>query len=91
MTSNEKQLLDLILQIKTHAEAQAVLKALLTPAEYEDLSQRWQIIKGLIEGNSQRAISENQGVAIATVTRGSRELKHGTGILQKFYERLQKK
>lgn len=91
MATNKKQLLDLILQIKTHAEAEAVLAALLTPTEYEDLVQRWQIVKKLIEGESQRNICESQGVAIATVTRGSRELKYGTGILQKFYARLQKK
>jgi len=91
MTSDEKQLFDLILQIKTHAEARAVLTALQTPAEYQILVRRWQIVKKLIEGGSQRGICEDQGVGIATVTRGSRELKYGTGILQKFYARLQKK
>ena len=91
MDSEKKQLINLILQIKNSAEADLLFSALLTPAEYDDLSQRWQIVKKLIEGKSQRAICENQGVAIATVTRGSRELKYGTGILQKFYERLHKK
>ena len=47
---------------------------LLTPAEYKELALRWQIVKLLYRGISQRAIAQKLGVGIATVSRGSREL-----------------
>ncbi|TSD02787.1 MAG: TrpR family transcriptional regulator, trp operon repressor, partial [Parcubacteria group bacterium Greene0714_36] len=47
---------------------------LLTPAEYKELALRWQIVKMLHQGISQRRIAKNLGVGIATVSRGSREL-----------------
>lgn len=47
---------------------------LLTPAEYREISLRWQIVKMLHKGIPQRQIAETLGVSVATVSRGSREL-----------------
>lgn len=63
----------------------------LTPREYEELSFRWQIIKQLNRGIPQRKIAENLGVGIATITRGSRELRDKKGgfhqVLEKYYKK----
>jgi TrpR family trp operon transcriptional repressor len=48
---------------------------LFTKQEREELSRRLQIFRKLLDGNNQRDISRALGVGIATVTRGSRELK----------------
>ncbi len=65
------------------------LKDILTPKEYKMLSMRWQIVKQLAKGISQRQIAENLGVSIATITRGSRELLDKAGgfhyVLDKYY------
>lgn len=52
---------------------------LLTPAEVAAIGERWEIVKRLAAGESQRAIRDALGVSIATVSRGSRQLRYGSG------------
>ena len=54
------------------------LKAILTPDEIEKLCTRLEIAKMLKQKIPQRKIAEKLGIGIATVTRGSRELKRGS-------------
>ncbi len=82
------QLNTLIASTKNKGEAGALLRELLSPAEYNELAMRWQIIKGLIAGKSQRTVRDELETSIATVTRGARELKYGKGTFKKFYTRL---
>lgn len=51
------------------------LRELLTPAEISGLSSRWELVKRLDEGQSQRAIAAELGLSLCKITRGSRELK----------------
>lgn len=55
------------------------LSDLLTPAEYEDIVKRWQIVKQLSNGIPQRQIAKNLRLSIAKVTRGSRVLLDKNG------------
>lgn len=84
----KKELARLLASVKGEKDAGELLLALLTPAEHEELAKRWQIVKQLIRGASQRKIRDALSASIATVTRGSRELKYGNGVFQRFYERL---
>lgn len=52
---------------------------LLTPKEYEEIATRWQIITRLAKGDTQRAIADELGVGIATVTRGAKSLEDKKG------------
>lgn len=56
---------------------------LLTPAEIETLTERWNIVKALAAGNTQRHVAESLGASITTVSRGSRQLRYGVGGFQK--------
>jgi len=56
------------------------LLGLFTPQELKEIPTRIQIIKMLKKGIAQKEISEKLGVGIATVTRGSIELKKGRFI-----------
>jgi len=87
----KKELVGLIGSARNKEEIGELLTALLTPAEHDELARRWQIVRRLIEGATQRKVKEELKVSIATVTRGSRELKYGKGIFQKFYKRLRDK
>lgn len=52
---------------------------ILTPTEFEDIALRWQIVKRLYAGETQRVIAKDLGLGIATVSRGSRELRNKKG------------
>ena len=56
------------------------LRDLLTPAELLEISHRLQIFHMLDAGQPQRKIAEKLGVAIATVTRGSKAYKKSKQI-----------
>lgn len=52
------------------------LKGILTPKEIEEISTRLSIVKMLKKGVPQHQIAKKLGVGIATVTRGSKEIKN---------------
>jgi TrpR family trp operon transcriptional repressor len=51
------------------------LNCILTPYELEEVSGRWELVKLLDQGVSQRKIAERLGMSLCKITRGSRELK----------------
>lgn len=71
------ELIETFLKIKSAEEMLDFLKGILTPNELDQLSTRLQIVKLLKKGIPQHQIAERLKVGIATVTRGSRELKLG--------------
>lgn len=71
------ELADQFAKFKTAQEIAAFLEALLTPKELSEIPKRLQIIKLLKRGVSQRDVSDQLKVGIATVSRGSRELVKG--------------
>lgn len=73
----KQELCRLVAKISSLNLADRFLSDLLSPAEYNELALRWQIIKMLHKGLSIREVAYRLGVAIATVERGSRELKYG--------------
>lgn len=81
--TNEKYRQELIAALSLAARDKylliSFLQDLLTPAELRELAARWQIVKLLNEGVSQRDIGERLSVAVATVTRGSRMLLNPAG------------
>lgn len=64
------------------------LEDVLSPAEHAKIVKRWQIVKQLWQGVSQRKIARNLRVSIATITRGSRELRDEAGGFQKVLKKL---
>jgi len=71
------ELIDLLLSIKKREEMKDFLLGILTPKEHLEINTRLQIVKRLKKGISQHKIARDLKVGIATVTRGSRELKLG--------------
>jgi len=77
MIDKYNDLVKSFLKLKTGSEMLEFLKGILTPKELDQLSTRLEIVKMLKQGVIQQRISKKLGVGIATVTRGSRELKLG--------------
>ena len=68
-------------------EIEQVLEAMLTPGEIDVISQRIHVLQLLFSGTSQREVSEQLGVGVATATRGNRMLKENLEL----FERILKK
>lgn len=61
-----------------------VLDDLCTPQEIVELAERIHILRQLKEGKTQRVIAEDLWLSVTTVTRGSRVLQYGAGVIQKY-------
>ncbi len=72
-----EQLIEAFLQMKTKEQMLNLLLGILTPRELNELVNRVRIIKMLKKGVPQHEISNRLHVGVATITRGSRELKMG--------------
>lgn len=64
-----------------------LLRELLTEREADRLSLRWDIVRCLSEGKSQRTIARQLGVSLCKITRGARELKQRESVLKRVFER----
>jgi len=53
----------------------AFLRSILTRRELQEVDGRWELVKLLARGDSQRAIARRLGMSLCKITRGSRELK----------------
>jgi len=79
MTGNKKLLLliEALLRQKTTSQMLRFLTGILTPQELEEIPNRLEIIRLLKSGVAQHQIAKELSVGVATVTRGSKELKKG--------------
>ncbi len=50
----------------------AFLKSLLTETEASEISSRWELVKLMNDGMSQRKIAEKLGLSLCKITRGSK-------------------
>jgi len=51
------------------------LICILTKYEVKEIAGRWELVKLLYDGMSQRRIAEQLGMSLCKITRGSKELK----------------
>jgi len=71
------ELVEEFLKNKTSSEMSDFLKGILTPKELDELTMRLQIVKLIKKGLLHQEIARRLEVGIATVTRGSREIRMG--------------
>lgn len=71
------ELVKVFKEADTDEKMRNLLEGLLTPSESEELAQRIQIIRLLKKGTPQHTIAKKLGIGVATVTRGSKEIKEG--------------
>ena len=71
------ELVEAMLKIKNRNQMEDFLHGILTPKELVEIPHRLQIVKLLKKGVAHQDIAGRLGVGVATVTRGSREIKKG--------------
>lgn len=67
-----KSLIEHLTQLSDSDQVEAVLAALLSDKEVQDIDNRVRIFDLLQQGATQRTISQQLGVGIATVSRGAK-------------------
>lgn len=80
------EIADLIAGIDDAELIEGFVRSILTPAEADALSSRWELVKMLRAGASQRTIAAELGLSLCKITRGSRELKSPNSALRRVME-----
>lgn len=89
MNSNFKQICIYLARQNDPKQIDAFLQGLFTPAEIADIESRWEIVKRLNSGHTQRAIAKDLHLGLCKITRGSKELKKTGSILKQAVEAIQ--
>ena len=72
---NIKEIALILTKIRDQKLIEDFLKSILTEYELEEISGRWELVKMLEKGISQRRIARELGMSLCKITRGSKELK----------------
>jgi len=91
METNIYQIAQFLAETKDASKIRFFLEELFTPAEIKDISARWQIIRLLQQGLSQRKIAAELHVSLCKITRGSKELKKSYSVLKEAVTAMEKK
>ncbi len=84
----KNELSEYLAQTDDPRKIQLLLESILTPAELHDLGLRWDLVKMLNDGKSQRQIAGELHISLCKITRGSRELKKKNSILREAIEKF---
>ncbi len=83
----DQELLNVISSINDLDELNRFFNDIFTPAELDDISLRWKLLKDLHNGMTQRKISEKYGISLCKITRGSKVLKDESSVVLKVLNR----
>ncbi len=83
----DQELLKVISSINDLDELNRFFNDIFTPAELDDISLRWKLLKDLHKGMTQRKISEKYGISLCKITRGSKVLKDESSVVLKVLNR----
>ena len=86
------ELADLFFEARDPRLVERFLREIFTSTEMHSISSRWELVKRLAAGQSQRSIAAELGLSLCKITRGSRELKKPSSALQVMldhYRRIQ--
>jgi TrpR family trp operon transcriptional repressor len=82
--SDIKAIATALCQVKNRRDMERFLGEILTPAERHDLALRWELMRRLNLGTSQRQIASDLGISLCKITRGAKVLKNSESISRKL-------
>jgi TrpR family trp operon transcriptional repressor len=80
--NNIKEISQILSKIDRDKTVEDFLFSILTPNEVKNISSRWEIVKRIEKGLSQRKIATDLHLSLCKITRGSRELKKSNSVLK---------
>ncbi len=91
MTKPFTELVTVLAGITDREEMTSFLREMLTEKEMNDVALRWQLLKELYRGETQRTIAARHKLSLCKITRGSKILKADNSVTRKILDHRQQK
>lgn len=78
------ELIELFKKVDDHETMTRLFREIFTEKELSDLVLRWELMKGLHRGETQRSIAARHGISLCKITRGSRLLKDPNSVINRL-------
>lgn len=75
---------DTILKLKNNEEIEKFFTEILTENEIKDLKLRWELMKMLKKGYSQRKIAKELKISLCKITRGAKIVKNPDSVINRI-------
>jgi TrpR family trp operon transcriptional repressor len=85
-TKNIKEISRILADIKDARLIEQFLKEILTKSELKSLAARWDIVKLLARGTTQRKIAHDLHLSLCNITRGSKELHKKNSAIKRIIQ-----
>lgn len=82
IAQSTEDLITLFSSIQDKDEIKQLFSELFTTSELRDVVLRWQLLKDLTSGMTQRAIAAKYNISLCKITRGSKILKNQDSIVR---------
>jgi TrpR family transcriptional regulator, trp operon repressor len=83
-----RELIDIFTRTNTSSDMESLFREIFTSSEIDTLTLRWQLLKDLYEGKTQRKIAATHKISLCKITRGSKILKTEGSYLKKVLDEL---
>jgi len=84
LEKNIKEISEVLATVEDARLIEGFLTDILTESELNNLSSRWEIVKLLDKGTTQRKIAKDFHLSLCKITRGSRELNKKDSAIRKI-------
>jgi len=88
MKTVTQELIEIFARTGDCKEMEVLFQEIFTPSEIDTLTLRWQLLKDLYEGKTQRKIAAEHKISLCKITRGSKLLKTKGSYLKKVLDDL---
>lgn len=82
--ATSSELIEIFAGIDNNEQMEQFFQEIFTEKERSDISLRWQLLKELHEGQTQRKIAANHKISLCKITRGSKILKNDNSVIKKL-------
>lgn len=82
------ELIDIFTRTTDRREMEVLFEEIFTPKEISTLTLRWQLLKDLYAGKTQRRIAADHKISLCKITRGAKLLKAKGSYLKKVLDHL---
>lgn len=82
------ELIELFKKVEDHETMTRLFREIFTEKELSDIVLRWELMKDLYHGETQRSIAARHGISLCKITRGSRLLKDPNSVIKRLIREM---